>query len=399
MERYLAHHGVEGQKWGVRRWQNPDGSLTPAGREHYGLSNLDMNAKYNVKDRTTRMSKYKQERKQLMKSLKQQGKLDNKGADKASKKEIKSAMEAGKKEIDNYLLSKYGEQTVKDVKTEKAIVTGTVVTTAVLASAYAGKVVYDQTDTMEKQQFMEEYYKRLQGIAGFGDITTGGRGFQNSPGATEDYEITPETRVFRVSGDKSENLGTRTEGAYVTTNRKDAAIYDRFLPARDKDGNVVPNAKKYRNEYKSNKNVKIAGLDTQRKFMKETLEAAYPGQNVDDYVNKYLQKLNVGTPFRNKSDAQHDSNFGTGVNAAINHKIFDDWQSRMKNAGYGGMVDANDSQTMSKRATYLFGDDNTAFSKQKQREVAHNPIEKVKDRFYDPANVFNKNKLKDHYDK
>lgn len=34
-ENYLVHHGILGQKWGIRRFQNEDGSLTPAGKERY----------------------------------------------------------------------------------------------------------------------------------------------------------------------------------------------------------------------------------------------------------------------------------------------------------------------------------------------------------------------------
>lgn len=35
MDDELMHYGVKGMKWGVRRFQNADGSLTPEGRKHY----------------------------------------------------------------------------------------------------------------------------------------------------------------------------------------------------------------------------------------------------------------------------------------------------------------------------------------------------------------------------
>lgn len=44
LENELYHHGILGQKWGVRRYQNADGSLTPAGKKRYLNPDGTMNA-------------------------------------------------------------------------------------------------------------------------------------------------------------------------------------------------------------------------------------------------------------------------------------------------------------------------------------------------------------------
>ena len=38
---YIQHYGVLGMKWGARRYRNKDGSLTPAGKKHYGNMSND----------------------------------------------------------------------------------------------------------------------------------------------------------------------------------------------------------------------------------------------------------------------------------------------------------------------------------------------------------------------
>ena len=37
---YLYHHGIKGQRWGIRRFQNSDGSLTELGKKRYGRAIL-----------------------------------------------------------------------------------------------------------------------------------------------------------------------------------------------------------------------------------------------------------------------------------------------------------------------------------------------------------------------
>lgn len=46
----LYHHGIKGQKWGVRRFQNPDGSLTEEGRRRY----LKGKSLYNYESKATK---------------------------------------------------------------------------------------------------------------------------------------------------------------------------------------------------------------------------------------------------------------------------------------------------------------------------------------------------------
>lgn len=40
----LYHHGILGQKWGVRRYQNKDGTLTEEGKSRHGINELEKKA-------------------------------------------------------------------------------------------------------------------------------------------------------------------------------------------------------------------------------------------------------------------------------------------------------------------------------------------------------------------
>lgn len=113
METYLAHHGILKMTWGVRRWQNKDGTLTEAGKIRYGRK---MTAKRKAAARKAAQTKKKAA------EAKRKEEAKRAGDEKAGKARDVTSMTD--QEIRDFLARKDLEQRYLDAVTPKTIEQG-----------------------------------------------------------------------------------------------------------------------------------------------------------------------------------------------------------------------------------------------------------------------------------
>lgn len=133
----LRHHGVKGMRWGIRRYQNKDGSLTPAGRKRYDQE---------IESLKSEKTKLQQKHKNLNAQQRMEARKDKLKADIEAEKEY--LKNGGKKSGKSDSSDKQSEETKEPEKKKSA-------------SEMSSEELNEAINHMRLQQTYNELYSQL----------------------------------------------------------------------------------------------------------------------------------------------------------------------------------------------------------------------------------------------
>lgn len=298
----LYHYGIKGQKWGVRRYQNDDGSLTPSGKKRYS----DDGQINSIKIKETPKKGLIQKRKD---------KLTEHYISKGYKPNAAKAM------------------VEQRMKTEAVLaVVGTVAVTAV-AIKVARRVGQDYVDQTFKSG------KIIQNIGANPDAN-----FKDTPFFAAVNRADKKAYGMNYANEKREMIKRRV----AQGDREYQGIFNNQIKLTgDVRRASVANAQKI--FYKK--------MDSDPQFRKEVLDTLKKTSYSDSKaVGEYLQK---GKHARKLYDRFNQALATPQFQAAGIHKKYYD---EMKKHGYNAILDINDTRysgykKVSKSPTIFFGDD------------------------------------------
>ena len=116
----LYHWGIKGMKWGVRRYQNADGSLTAAGRKRYSNPDGTLNEK-GKKYYAEQVTRLKKERQAIMAQKRLDAKLGKLDAQRKANEELRNGVKKTDGKSTEITQNKFEGERIADISTEELI--------------------------------------------------------------------------------------------------------------------------------------------------------------------------------------------------------------------------------------------------------------------------------------
>ena len=151
-DEFLEHHGIKGQKWGVRRYQNLDGTLTPAGRKRKAKQYQDLLNEQD-KEATRQIGR-------VMKSTSAAERAAARGNQKRAEEKAKEALEAQKiwQEIDSQTWKTFAEAVSEGYNvTAKRVYRNTEMGRSFVTTALTGPIGNAAINLYRQSKFYKEY--------------------------------------------------------------------------------------------------------------------------------------------------------------------------------------------------------------------------------------------------
>lgn len=311
----LSHYGIKGQKYGVRRWQYKDGSLTPEGYIHYGYGRKRKASEHNGTVRSNFILRSKPIRASSNKSV---------------LKENSGAVESNKEKSSNRFEVNLSDKQKQNLKT--ALMVGAAVAVTAGAMYYAkNRAFYDGEwlATKKLSDFTLEEGRNVQTLARSADRLKTGDMFYGSHTKLDNafyrtaYSVDFKNILEGKSPPPKYLINTHlAKNIRVASEKSSADVFARLYKDNDAVKSFVNDPSKMRDMYLSRAPKKFSGY----KEALEALDRVSSSKNPSDKDLRLVYRLfNYVIPNRKASE--------------VRGMFF----SSLKDAGYGGVLDTNDA--------------------------------------------------------
>ena len=339
----LTHHGIKGMKWGVRRFQNKDGSLTPAGRRRYDEPNVGRDSEQPA-DRVVRKSKDRGttiSRESKLKVNNSQGSTNYK----IPKNKSLHRLQLEEKYMKNGMTREQAEQAAaKRIRTEKYVAAAAGVTVAACVAyskykGYTGDKVFEKNTEFQRIMRLAENAEIREGRQYLAVDKKDKIKYKGLLGDTFDVNIQADKKINEAFGRE-----TVREAVYdVTVKNKDTVKVASRKRAEDAFMKLYNEDSEFRKALQERAKETTEDMGFLKPFSKKLGEGKLEKHQLRKYGYDVFNTLLVDNDKRSTSNANkfYDALRKQGMNALedVNDKKYSGYNAKMPIITFDGNFD------------------------------------------------------------